>query len=710
MTHANLTPPDWRQLAAQMIEELRLHHAGRARAVIERKVSAGAQAEEPADSETLDELWSKFHGSTPDLNALPGEEATPVPAREVLTALRIAAAFGSADAILAAQLPDAITVLRDIGVEDLEEVVTVLRHCFPESEWTFVTPSIHDGAVSRLGEAKFHRDIDARLDRPAPTLILLPNVVQLQPHLQHAGLNTFTLAPINGRIILEQVRAGRLSPYLTDDAGFLSALPDDAALARLETPYVIAALRATDLEGVIRNLRNMSGADADSGPRLENMTGDTPALRAAKRLVADLLLWKEGKIRWSELSRSLLLYGPPGTGKTWLARAMGNSAGLNVVSGTFGEWQAAGHLGDMLREMRKTFTQARRLAPCVLIIDEIDAVGSRTDGDRHASNYRANVINAFLAEMDMISREAGVIVIGTCNHVDRIDAAVIRAGRFDHKLEVPLPDTDGLLALLRQHLREDIADHDLRQIAHRAVGRSPAEIDAAIRAARSDARHQRKLLSPAMLRHHLKIDQGGEEPAWLWRVAVHESGHAVIGAALKMGQITGMKITDDGGEVRRFSTQNASLLSDIEAEIACCLAGRAAERLMLGDISAGSGGPAHSDLAMATTHALGIELNYGLGLEGPVWHDAPGAMMMHDSLLRARVRQRIERQERRAGEILAQHRPTLEALARELMQKRSLSTKEIAAHLHTITHPAASCDTDATAQIDEVLEAMAAEI
>jgi hypothetical protein len=113
---------------------------------------------------------------------------------------------------------------------------------------------------------------------------------------------------------------------------------------------------------------------------------------------------------------------------------------------------------------------------------------------------------------------------------------------------------------------------------------------------------------------------------------------------------------------------------------------------------------------MATTHALGIELSYGLGLEGPVWHDSPGAMLMQDSLLRPRVRQRIERQERRAGEILVQHRPTLGALARELMQKRSLNSGEIAAHLRTITHSSEPSADDKVAQIDALLETMAAEI
>lgn len=166
----------------------------------------------------------------------------------------------------------------------------------------------------------------------------------------------------------------------------------------------------------------------------------------------DLRAWKIGKVGWQDLTRTLLLYGPPGTGKSWIARAMGNSAGFSVVAGTFGQWQAAGHLGDMLREMRRTFAEARAKAPTVLIIDEIDAVGSREDRDQHSRSYRTQVINAFLAEMDSIAREEWVIIIGTCNHPQFIDPAVLRAGRFDMKVALPLPDAEGLFSVFRHRL------------------------------------------------------------------------------------------------------------------------------------------------------------------------------------------------------------------------------------------------------------------
>ncbi|WP_140849609.1 ATP-binding protein, partial [Paracoccus sp. FO-3] len=166
-------------------------------------------------------------------------------------------------------------------------------------------------------------------------------------------------------------------------------------------------------------------------PWLEDIHGDSPALRAARQIVRDLRGWKTGEVAWPDLTRTLLLYGPPGTGKSWIARAMGNSAGFSVVTGTFGEWQAAGHLGDMLREMRRTFRDARTKAPSV----------------------------------------------GTCNHPDLIDPAVLRAGRFDMKVSLPLPDAEGLFSVFR-HCLPDWREADLRDLAARAVGCSAADVDA----------------------------------------------------------------------------------------------------------------------------------------------------------------------------------------------------------------------------------------
>lgn len=356
---------------------------------------------------------------------------------------------------------------------------------------------------------------------------------------------------------------------------------------------------------------------------------------------------------------------------------MGNSAGIAVVTGSFGIWQSAGHLGDMLREMRASFAEARQKTPCVLVIDEIDAVGSRNDDDRHASHYRVQVITTFLAEMDQIAQQEGVIVVGTCNEIERMDAAVLRSGRMDLKIEVPLPDADGIHAILRYHLAEDIAAHELHALSRRATGRSPADLDAAIRAARSDARHAKRLLTIDMLETRLDIVRTGENRNRTWRIAVHEAGHAVVAHVLGIGEIQRMSLTDDAGHVLCRAYQNESLLTDIEAIIAYSMAGRAAERVVLGSISAGAGGPATSDLALATRHATDIETRYGLGLQGSIWHANPDAAYTATPAIRDRVRQHISRAEDRAAKILEQNLYFLEVLARQLVEKRTLKGTEI---------------------------------
>ncbi|WP_422003097.1 AAA family ATPase [Roseovarius mucosus] len=697
--------PTWLPFAHVLIERLRLHHAGRGHLVSD----AQSDNQEGDTDDALGEIFQRFNDGQPELEQPINAPWAPVPARQVLTALRLAVAFGSEDALRAAQDARAVTILADFTIGDLELVTDVLKFCVPNAGWAVVAPPITEGAVSASQALRFAVLIEEAMDLISPVLILCPLGAPLPEHIRQAGLPLWRLPPVSREILMAQLQAGGLGVALTDEAAFQQALPDDARLAKLSTAHACTALRGPTLPDVSARLAAMTLTDRKDVPRLEEMTGDSSALLAARRLVADLLLWKAGQVAWSELSRSILFYGPPGTGKTWLARAMSAGAGLACVTGSFAEWQAAGHLGDMLREMRKTFAEARSRAPCLLFIDEIDAVGSRASRDPHNSNYRTQVINAFLGEMNAIALQEGVIVVGACNFIDRIDPAVLRAGRFDLKIKVPLPDAAGLLALLRRHLRDEIADEDLTALARASVGCSPAEIDAAIRGARSDARHAGTGLSVAMLYAQLDIDMANDTPARIWRVAVHEAGHAIVGAALGLGRITSLKITPSGGEILRSPVRSESLLTDLEAEIAYSLAGRAAERLVLGSVSAGAGGPATSDLAKATQCALGIETVYGLGSEGPIWHDAPEALMLQNAHLRGRVRQRIERAEKRAGVILTQHRATLEGLARALWQERSLNSDQIAAHLRDICEVTASAMAEGNRQDPEQADIMHSE-
>jgi len=642
MPKSNTQTPVWIDFAYTLIERLRRHHG------------VARHSDEDLTPSELDTLFARFDAGdgidcfAPD-SSLSASTVPPrhVPARQVLIAIRLAASLKSPSVITAAQTCGALTVIRDIDLADLATLKDVLRICFAQDQWQVIAPDVVEGAFIKNAQARFHTALTDSFDMIQPVLALQADGISLPKHLTamtSPTMPTFPMARISGDILTTFLQSGHLSHHISDPTALCAALPSDEILSDLDTVTTCATLRATNLQDALAQLSAVTKRDANtSGPRLEDMSGESPALSAARRIVDDLQLWKDGKASWHEISRSLLLYGPPGTGKTHLARAIGNSAGLSVVSASFGAWQAAGHLGDMLREMRGSFAEARRKAPCVLIIDEIDAVGTRNDDDSHGSGYRLQVINAFLAALDAISHDAGVILVGTTNRADKIDPAVLRAGRMDLKVAVPLPDAESLLAILRQHLRDEIADEDLQALARGSVGKSAAEIDAAIRAARSDARHSDTVLSLAMLQDHLNIDASPENQDLLWRIAIHEAGHAIVASALNLGAVTSLRISPDGGQVACQFNQNESLLADFEAQIAYSLAGRAAERLVLGDISAGAGGSDTSDLALATKAAIQIETTLGLGEAGPVWHAKPHEALRATPRLRDRVRHRSMR-------------------------------------------------------------------
>jgi len=680
MPTSNPHTPVWSDFAYTVIGNLRRHHG----VASSRPDGFDRKMEPPSE---LDELFARFEDDKDGefLDTPSGLPSRYVPARQLLTAIRLAATFGRSDAYQVSLLCGALTVISDIAPADMTTLKDTLKLGLPYTDWQVISPDIVDGQVSKSGQARFESSIADRIDRIEPVLILQPHGVSLPRHLVAIAPAILPFAPVSRDIVMTHLRAGNLHDQISDPAAVRDALPDNSSLAALETLEACAALRAPTPRVVLQRLDTMIDKQAkSSGPRLEDFNGETPAFLAARRVVDDLSLWKAGQAGWDEISRSLLLYGPPGTGKTYLAQAIGNSAGIATVHASFAEWQAHGHLGDMLRAMEQTFSEAHRRAPCLIIIDEIDAVGSRSDPDRHANNYRVQVINSFLGHMDSIAQREGVVVIGTCNNPESMDPAVLRAGRMDLKICIPLPDAETILGVLRHHLREDIADTDLRSLSHRAVGRSAADIDAAIRAARSDARHARRLLSLAMLHDKLGIETSGADDAILWRIAVHEAGHAVAGAALGLGTIESIAITNHGGQIQRRVRATESLLSDIEAEIAYALAGRAAERLVLGEVSAGAGGPAASDLALATHMAIQIETTYGLGHEGLVWHADPDLIHRQTPAIRDRVRQRLQSAEQRASVLLGHHRDTLEGLARSLVEKRSMRTKEIRHALQSV--------------------------
>lgn len=655
------------------------------------KDGARATSEELSVNDPFDRLDSDDDGG--DLGVLPDER---LPAGTLQLSLRLAASFGDGNEFRRCLEPGAITLLGGMNPEDVRALTEILwlgflppglrlslepsRSAVDSYDLLIVRPEAQEKEVSQHARKRFHKDIADALGTQLPMIVLCPHEATPPATLGRYLPAPRRLVPVNRATILEHLRLEYPGSGMNPDMVH-AALPEDRRLVGLSLVALHVALRAPGPLAAAQKLTELLQVpDENSGPRLTDFVGDHLAFTWARQMVADLVLWRQGDLPWSDLCRSLLLFGQPGTGKTWLARAMGNSAGVNFVVASFAQWQAVGHLGDMLRAMQGSFAEARRLSPAILFIDEIDAVGSREDGDRHGSNYRAQVINGFLEEMGSISEEEGVIVIGACNHPDRIDPAVLRAGRFDLKVEVPLPDTAALVGILRYHLGGAFCEEDMLGLARQASGTSAADVDAAVRKARAAARSAGRELRLEDLKAQF-TGGGVAGDLWVWRAAVHECAHAIVGTLLGACEVVRVLLTQSGGLTLRRRSQQVGLVEDLEAELAYHLAGRAAEKLLLGEPSAGSGGPTQSDLAQATHLAMSIDSLLGLGALGPIWDDTPPNKLLRDPELRARVRARLEAAEERAKLILAAHRQHLEAMAEALTKERELAGESLLAWL-----------------------------
>lgn len=623
----------------------------------------------------------------------PGRTPIPTPpaltSHTLLTGLRLAASFGSQAAVNAAITPNAITLLRGVPAEDWPALHYILPSLLP-AIWQIREQKPLDSFPTRrlpprclrlipIGAGDRPADLTRLLmigfDSAAPLLIVLAGGALPEPRLQDR-MQVIDFAPIDTPIL--QALLARTHPAAkTRDIAALHITMNGFHPGMAD---LLIALRGATVGDVARNLSALRVAQKlahHDQPNLDAITGDSPALSAARAMVADLQLWRAGQLSWSELTRTALFHGPPGTGKSWLAQAMARAAGFATIPASFGEWQAAGHLGDMLKAMRESFAEARRRAPAMLILDELDAVGTRTERGPH-QNYRVMVVNAFLALMDGIARDEGVVVVATCNHPELIDPAVLRPGRFDLRLAVPLPDAAALAGVLRRHLT--LPEPEIRALAQQAVGHSMADLDAALRDLRGAARRAGRPVTAEDLRAAFGTD---DDPAMTRRIAIHECGHALVTAALGHGQIQHIALDRTGGQTRIRRAPRAGLIADHTGLLAELMAGRAAERLVFGEVTSGAGGPDDSDLALATRVALAIETRFGLGAEGPLWLGET-ADWLHDKAIRQRLRDRIESAEIQALKILTSYQALLEDMAQTLATRRELSGNDAAKWLDQV--------------------------
>jgi cell division protease FtsH len=487
--------------------------------------------------------------------------------------------------------------------------------------------------------------------------------------------------PIDGADIAKVIEAvtGR-KPDTIDDR-----LARRATLEALSTA-VRADLGAGRSMARLRRLLDAQSPNENVGPLLSEMHGLGPAKQWGLDLAADLRAYVAGKLPWSACAKGLLLSGPPGTGKTSYARALSREAGVHFIATSYAAWQSHkdGHLGSVTAAIRKTFSEAAKNRPCIIFCDEIDTLPARGKSEHHDEWWSA-IVNTLLEQLDGFERREGVVVVAACNDPSRLDPALVRAGRLDHHIAIPLPDVPALVGIFRVHLGGDLAGADLRAAALAARGHTGADIERWVRVARRTARAAGR---PPALQDLLEAVRGGksEWPADVRRrIACHEAGHAIVQLALGIAEPTSLSIGGAGGLAESdLGEMRADTRAHLEKFLVVLLGGRAAEQLTFAEVTAGAGGSEEgSDLSRATRLATRLETDFGFGSLGLVClaGDVGNRDLLMFDKLRAAVGATIDRAYATALDLLSKNQHALDALAAALLAVGYLDRAEIEAVL-----------------------------
>lgn len=435
------------------------------------------------------------------------------------------------------------------------------------------------------------------------------------------------------------------------------------------------------------------------GPRLaerpatqfDDVIGADEAKRALRRVAAFMKDPAQYAAVGAKPPRGVLLDGPPGTGKTLLARALAGECGARFIA-VDGSYFSAMFYGAGIGKVRELFQRARANAPCIVFIDEIDGLGRRSQGGeaRGGEQEQNRIINRLLVEMDGFSPLDNVVVVGATNHIDNLDEAMRRPGRFDLVASTALPTPREREALFGLYLRQvrAVPGIDLAPLARTASGLSPADIANCVnRAAACAAEAGEAVVSAERVAQSLETHQLGGEvssakdvitPATLRRIAFHESGHALVAHALDAGSVERVSIEPRGRAlgvtcVARHSEEPLHGERELRSRLAMMLAGREAELIAFGNASSG----ASDDLMRATELATSMVGRYGFGRTFGLLSVAgvPKELIgpdMQKSLL-DEARQLLEQAQSECRQVLVEQRARLEALAELLLGRETVS-------------------------------------
>lgn len=440
---------------------------------------------------------------------------------------------------------------------------------------------------------------------------------------------------------------------------------------------------------------------SSEGIRFADVAGEDEAKENLQEIVDYLHNPSKYKEIGASMPKGVLLVGPPGTGKTMLAKAVAGESSVPFFSMSGSEFVEM-FVGMGASKVRDLFKQAKEKAPCIVFIDEIDAIGQkRNAGNFGGNDEREQTLNQLLTEMDGFEDNSGVIILAATNRPESLDPALTRPGRFDRRVPVELPDLKGREEILKVHARKVKVAHDVdfNKIARMASGASGAELanivnEAALRAVRDG----RKFATQADLEESIEVVIAGyqKKNAILsdnekWTVAIHEIGHALV-AALQSHSAPVQKITiiprTSGalGYTMQVDEDERYIMTkeELENKIATLTGGRAAEEVMLGTISTGAANDIEqaTKLARAMISRYGMSKDFGMVALETVTNQYLGgdASLACSAETQTKIDEQVvalvQREHDKAGKILLENRDKLRELSEYLYQKETITGKE----------------------------------
>ena len=436
------------------------------------------------------------------------------------------------------------------------------------------------------------------------------------------------------------------------------------------------------------------------GIHFSDVAGEDEAKESLSEIVDYLHNPKKYSDVGASMPKGVLLVGPPGTGKTMLAKAVAGEANVPFFSMSGSEFVEM-FVGMGASKVRDLFSQAKEKAPCIVFIDEIDAIGKKRDGQFSSNDEREQTLNQLLTEMDGFQENIGVIILAATNRPETLDPALTRPGRFDRRVPVELPDLAGREAILRVHAKkiktaDDVNFHTIARMASGASGAELANIinEAALRAVRNN----RTVVNESDLEESIETVIAGyqKKNAVLSDsekkvVAYHEIGHALV-AAMQSHSAPVQKITiiprTSGalGYTMQVDQGDKYLLTkqELENKIATFTGGRAAEELVFGEITTG----ASNDIEQATKLARAMITRYGMSedFDMVALETVSNQYLGGDASLACsadtqneidrKVVELVKRQHEKASKILADNRAKLDELAKYLYEKETITGEE----------------------------------